>query len=128
MSIERLNFYNSCVSQDLLILIFIYSYLAFNQEYIIKETRTHTKKVQSKKDKRAGKKAKVKLIKQNIIRINTDHIEPPTEEEKREYERHIAGWTVRGHWREYKSGKKIWIKPQIRGDKEQMEGKIYEID
>lgn len=106
----------------------ILAYSQCNEESIIRETRTHTKKVQSKKDKRAGKKAKVKLIKQNIIRINTDHIEPPTEEEKREYERHISGWTVRGHWREYKSGKRIWIKPQVRGDKEHVEGKIYEID
>lgn len=106
----------------------ILAYSQLNQDLIIKETRTHTKKSQSKKDKRAGKKPKVKLIKQNIIKLNTDHIEPPTEEEKREYERRIAGWTVRGHWREYKSGKRIWIKPQIRGDKEQVEGKVYEID
>ncbi|KFX58345.1 hypothetical protein HYH39_06710 [Clostridium botulinum] len=106
----------------------VLAYSQVNQESIIRETRIHTKKVQSKKDKRAGKKPKVKLIKQNIIRINTDNIKEPTEEEKREYERHIAGWTVRGHWREYKSGKKIWIKPQIRGDKEQMESKIYEIE
>ncbi|NFL57788.1 hypothetical protein FDB60_01710 [Clostridium botulinum] len=127
--VDRLNMQNNFVSQDLMIISFIYSYLAFNQESIIKETRTHTKKVQSKKDKRAGKKPKVKLIRQNIITINTDHIdEAPTEEEKREYERHIVGWTVRGHWREYKSGKKIWIKPQIRGDKEHIEGKIYEIE
>lgn len=126
--IKDINTQNNFASQDLMIISFIYSYLAFNQESIIKETRTHTKKIQSKKDKRAGKKAKVKLIKQNIIRINTDNIQQPTEEEKREYERHIAGWTVRGHWREYKSGKRVWIKPQIRGDKEQVEGKVYEIN
>ncbi len=113
---------------DWSIYFYILAYNSFNQESIIRETRTHTKKVQSKKDKRAGKKPKVKLIKQNIIRINTDHIQPPTEEEKREYERHIFGWTVRGHWREYKSGKRVWIKPQIRGDKEQVEGKVYEIN
>ncbi|MCY6958300.1 hypothetical protein [Clostridium brassicae] len=105
--------------------ILIYSQL--NQESIITQTRTHTKKIQSKKDKRKGKKPKVKLIKQNIIRLNTDHIPTPTEEEMKHYERHTFGWTVRGHWRTYQSGKKVWIKPQVRGDKDKVEGKIYEI-
>ncbi|MBU3153922.1 hypothetical protein [Clostridium estertheticum] len=127
ISADRLNFYNSCATQDLLVISLIYSYLAFNEEHIIKQTKIHTHKTQSKKDKRGGKKPKVKLTKQTIITFNTDYIQPPTEEEKREYERHILGWTVRGHWRTYKSGNKIWIKPQIRGDKEQVQGKVYEI-
>lgn len=105
--------------------ILIYSQL--NEEYVLKQTKIHTKKVQSKKDKRAGKKPKIKLTKQTIITLNTDHIQTPTEEEKREYERHTFGWNVRGHWREYRSGNKIWIKPQTRGDKEQVQGKVYEI-
>ncbi len=108
-------------------MMFINEYMSLNQEYVIKQTKTHIKKVQSKKNKRAGKKPKIKLIKQNIIRLNTDHIPELTEEEKREYERHTFGWTVRGHWREYQSGKKVWIKPQVRGDKDNVEGKIYEI-
>lgn len=105
--------------------ILIYSQL--NQEFIIRQTRTHTHKSQSKKDKRKGKKPKVKLIKQNIIRLNTEHLPMPTEEEIKHYERHTFGWTVRGHWRTYQSGKKVWIKPQVRGDKDKVEGKIYEI-
>lgn len=102
-------------------------YINLFKESIIKQTRTHTHKTQSKKDKRKGKKPKVKLIKQNIIRLNTDHLPTPTEEEIKHYERHTFGWTVRGHWRTYQSGKKVWIKPQIRGDKNKVEGKIYEI-
>lgn len=35
----------------------------------------------------------------------------------REYNRHVESWTQRGHWREYKSGKRIWIKPQLKGVK-----------
>ncbi|RMC95186.1 hypothetical protein D9O40_16740 [Clostridium autoethanogenum] len=108
-------------------LFFILFYSQLNQESIIRQTRTHKHKYQSKKNKRAGKKPKVKLIKQNIIRLNTDHIPEPTEEEKRLYERHTFGWTVRGHWRHYQSGKDVWIKPQVRGDKDKVEGKIYEI-
>ncbi|MHB8034887.1 hypothetical protein CF069_13300 [Clostridium botulinum] len=101
-------------------------YFQLNQESIIRQTRNHTKKIQSKKDKRKGKKPRIKLIKQNIIKINTEHIQL-TEEERNHYDRHTFGWTVRGHWREYQSGKKVWIKPQIRGDKSRVEGKIYEI-
>ncbi|SMC19425.1 hypothetical protein SAMN02745134_00826 [Clostridium acidisoli DSM 12555] len=104
--------------------IIIFSQL--NQEYVIRQTKTTSKKIQSKKDKRAGKKPRTKLIKQNIIRINTDHIQL-TEEEKRDYERHTLGWTVRGFWRNYKDGKRVWIKPHVRGDKDNIEGKIYEI-
>lgn len=105
--------------------ILIYSQL--NQQSIIRQTKTHTHKYQKKKDKRSGKKPKIKLIKQNIIRLNTDHIPELTEEEKKHYERQIAGWTVRGHWRTYQSGKKVWIKPQIRGDKHNIQGKVYEL-
>lgn len=115
------------MGQDVSIIMFVNEYMSLNQESIIRQTRTHTKKVRSKKAKRAGKKPKVKLIKQNIIRLNTDHIPEPTEEEKRLYERHTFGWTVRGHWRHYQSGENVWIKPQIRGDKDKVEGKIYEI-
>lgn len=114
------------MGQDISIITFINAYMSLNQESIITQTRIHTKKIQSKKDKRKGKKPRVKLIRQNIIRLNTDHIQL-TEEEKNHYERHTFGWTVRGHWREYQSGKKVWIKPQIRGDKSRVEGKIYEI-
>jgi hypothetical protein len=46
---------------------------------------------------------------------------------KRNYNRHTLGWTVRGHWRTYKSGKKTWIKPSVRGDKDKITGKIYEV-
>ncbi|MHB9909388.1 hypothetical protein CF048_11320 [Clostridium botulinum] len=114
------------IEMDIKIFFSILIYSQFNEQFIVKQTKTHTKKIQSKKDKRKGKKPRVKLIKQNIIRLNTEHIQL-TEEDIKHHERHTFGWTVRGHWREYQSGKKVWIKPQIRGDKDKIEGKIYEI-
>jgi len=45
---------------------------------------------------------------------------------KREYQRHTESWRVRGHYRTYKSGKKVWIKPQVRG-KGKTKGKDYTI-
>lgn len=123
--INQINKLNEFASQDLFIMITIYSYMALNEEHIIRQTKTTSKKIQSKKDKRAGKKPRTKLIKQNIIRINTDHIQ--LTEEERDYERHTLGWTVRGFWRNYKDGKRVWIKPHVRGDKDNVEGKIYEV-
>lgn len=40
-----------------------------------------------------------------------------TNVQKRERHYHISEWEVRGHWREYKNGKKIWIKPHKKGPK-----------
>jgi hypothetical protein len=126
-NIEQINKFNEFASSDILVMVAIYSYMALNEEYVIRKTKTTTKKMQSKKDKRAGKKPKVKLLKQTIIRLNTASIEF-TEEEKRDYERHIAGWTVRGFWRNYKDGKRVWIKPHVKGDKNNITGKTYEIN
>ncbi|WP_053957143.1 hypothetical protein [Inediibacterium massiliense] len=114
------------INQDIQSVLYINAYTSFNQEQIIKQIKIHKRKSQSKKAKKTGKKSKIKLIKQNIIRLNTDHIQL-TEEEKKQYERHTFGWTVRGHWRTYKSGKKTWIKPQVRGDKNKISGKVYQV-
>jgi hypothetical protein len=47
------------------------------------------------------------------------------EEKKKEYERHIDSWSVRGHYRtNKKTGEKIWIKDHVRGEGE-MEQRIY---
>ena len=49
-------------------------------------------------------------------------------DEQREYNRQIESWGVRGHWRTYKNGKRVWIKPQVRGDKsKQVADKTYTI-
>jgi hypothetical protein len=41
------------------------------------------------------------------------------------YNRHKEVWSVKGHWRHYKDGHKVWIKPHQRGLGEIEEGKIY---
>lgn len=45
------------------------------------------------------------------------------EEKKKEYQRHIESWSVRGHYRTIK-GKKVWIKEHTRGEGE-LEKRIY---
>lgn len=45
-------------------------------------------------------------------------------DKKKEYERHIESWTVRGHYRKTKTGEKIWIKDHVRGEGV-LENRIY---
>lgn len=33
----------------------------------------------------------------------------------RRYERHTDSWGVRGHYRTYKSGKTVWVRPYVKG-------------
>lgn len=30
----------------------------------------------------------------------------------------VFQWTVRGHWRHYRGGKVVWVKPHVKGDKD----------
>jgi hypothetical protein len=34
----------------------------------------------------------------------------------RKYERHTDSWGVRGHYRTYKSGKTVWVRPYVKGE------------
>lgn len=34
---------------------------------------------------------------------------------KRRYEKHTDSWGVRGHYRTYKSGKTVWVRPHVKG-------------
>ena len=60
----------------------------------------------------------------NDTKIFRTRINKKLDDEKRkEYERHIESWTVRGHYRTIK-GKKVWIKDHIRGEGV-LENRIY---
>lgn len=89
--------------------IVVYSRLSHHEKKIIQ--------VEKRKVKSKGKtyfSTDIKIILENYKRyVYNDRDNPPT----RKYERHTEHWGVRGHWRTYKSGKKIWIEPGTRGDK-----------
>lgn len=80
-----------------------------------RETKViHTSKslVEPKKNINNKKKhKKVRKIKRTIYQIATDQLKEIQDLEKRKYERHTNNWTRRGHWRLYKNGKRVWIKP-----------------
>lgn len=46
---------------------------------------------------------------------------------KKKYNKHTQSWGVRGHYRTLKSGKKIFVKAYIKGDKSKYKSKNYEI-
>lgn len=46
--------------------------------------------------------------------------------DKRNYERHTDSWDVRGHYRHYKNGNVVFIKPFKKGDKKQND-KLYDV-
>lgn len=87
----------------------------------IQKTQNYTTKMISRREVRKQKKSGSKhkntyrpvTINQRVIYLTmpTNH-----KDKLRSYERHIDSWGVRGHWRTYKSGKKVWIKPQVRGN------------
>jgi hypothetical protein len=43
----------------------------------------------------------------------------------RKYERHTDSWGVRGHYRTYKSGKTVWVRPFVKGNAEKRNDKEY---
>lgn len=84
------------------------------------EEKTYVPNTQPKK-KKSNKPSKVKIKKRIEYTINiTD------EYMKRNYEFVKESWTVRGHWREYKNGKRSWIKAYKKGTGE-VEAKEYTI-
>ncbi|ADU28512.1 hypothetical protein [Evansella cellulosilytica] len=81
------------------------------------------RKTKTKKTKK-GKKKNTRPINMVVynIKIPDVHI---TEEERQAYKKMKEAWKVRGHWRTLPSGKKTWIKPHIKGNKEKLEPNIY---
>ena len=71
------------------------------------ETESHKKP--SNKNYKKGKKV-TKYIKQRVINLNK------ISDNNREYKRICLAWYVIGHYRQYKNGKRIFIKPYWKGE------------
>ena len=44
---------------------------------------------------------------------------------KRRYERHTDSFGVRGHYRTYKNGNTVWVRPYVKGEQSKREDKEY---
>jgi len=42
---------------------------------------------------------------------------PQKRDGPRVYVQHVESWKVRGHWRVYRTGKRVWVRPHVKGRK-----------
>ena len=79
----------------------------------------------SKNSKKKSKKKTNRTLSRTVytLKVTDEEIEEAT----RNYKRIKEAWGVRGHWREYKSGKRVWIRPYVKGDNEKKESSVYRL-
>lgn len=108
------------------------SVMAYMEYYSDKKEYVEVAEVSSLKNRKTKKKSSTAKTKKSPVRIRKKiySINVTNEAIKRDkvrYQRKAEKWTVRGHWRTYKSGKRIWIKPQVRGEGKEIEPKSYKL-
>lgn len=98
-------------------LIFRIIYIMQNESEKISNHRSVKVEQKKKKKKQKNKKQKNYVyINSNKYIINREVVEKIIEK-NRNYNFKTDKWTVRGHWREYKSGKRVWVKEHINTHK-----------
>lgn len=98
-------------------------YYGDKKEYVdVEEVRA----VVQKKAKGNSKKKKSPIrIKKKIYKIKVT--KESIKLDKNRYERKAEKWTVRGHWRQLKNGKKIWIASHVKGEGKEVTPKEYKL-
>jgi hypothetical protein len=98
--------------------------LHYREDFEYKEVR----KQKSKKTKLGKKKKNTRIVKIGHYYMNVNKVTQRTTE-VRTYTRQTGAWRQRGFWRTYKkSGKRVWIEPQIKGpEKSKINPTIYKI-
>lgn len=98
------------------------------------EMQPHSNKTKQANKKKSNKR--VQYVKNTVYSLSlTDTIEANTDDprEKQKYQYHISSWYQRGHWRTYKSGKRVWVHAcfkspkQKRKDAEEVTEKYYRL-
>lgn len=74
-------------------------------------SRIETKKKRGKKGSKSNSK---KTYIYNKKYVFSDDTVSKDETDKRAYERKVDEWFTKGHWRHYKSGKKVWIDKTVK--------------
>lgn len=91
-------------------------------EYVanVERERIHVEKTGIKSKSHKGKRTKTR----KVITISKNIFIYDKSAEKRLFNRITDTWGVRGHWRQYKTGKKTWVQPHVKGNGEK-EAKEY---
>lgn len=98
-------------------------YYSDKKEYVEIETVQETV-VKERKYKKKYKRTPVK-IERKVYKVNIN--KEATVRDKRRYERVMSKWTVRGHWRHLKTGKKVWVRPHVKGSGKEINPKDYKL-
>lgn len=99
----------------------IFQYMNHYQENVVVTEESKLVRKSPRHSKSKNKKSNVVSLKnKKYTFVNTKNTKTDSK-----YNRHKEIWSVRGHWRHYKSGVKVWIKPHTKGAGEVKEGKIY---
>lgn len=100
------------------------AYMSYFQgvEELVEERTVRTTK--SKKGKGGKKKSRVVNITKKVYKLTVPFDIPKV---KRGFNRHTDAWQVRGHMRKLKSGKEVWVRPYVKGDKSKKEPTIYKV-
>jgi hypothetical protein len=98
----------------------IFQYMNHYQEKVVVTEKTSIKR---KKPKHKAKSKKSNVVPLKSKQYSFENTNSSTKRYK--YNRHKEIWSVKGHWRHYKDGRKVWIKPHRRGIGEDLEGKVY---
>ncbi|EOV9525562.1 hypothetical protein ACN5TA_000453 [Bacillus cytotoxicus] len=107
---EIYNFVNLAI--DALVRIF-YLMTNYKEQKVVtlKEKTIHVSKNKTNKNKKnKSVSRKIKRVEYNLSSEALEQIKLTTRH-KTQYTRHTHSWTRRGHWRQYKSGKRVWIEP-----------------
>lgn len=100
----------------------VFQYMTLVESNVVQQTESRSIK-KKQKGKKLSKNNKNRIVKVTTTRYTFDH----SKDSSRKYERRTLAWNVRGHWRQLKSGKRIWISPYPKGNPDEVEPKEYKI-
>lgn len=78
------------------------------------------------KPRKNGKRSNKRMLTVRKYTVSEELLsELPVDQPKRKYEKHTESFGVRGHYRTYKSGKTVWVRPFVKGNAEKRNDKEY---
>lgn len=104
------------------------SLMAFASYYREEVERTKVverKSVGRRNGKRSGGGKRMLTIRKYTVSEDLLSELPEVERGKRKYEKHTESWGVRGHYRTYRNGKTVWVRPYVKGQRENKVDRDY---
>lgn len=107
---------DEAIQDSLTVYATLMAYMVYNVEYVDSKQHSEIVKVGNKNGRKSKGKGYVSITKK-VYSITGFPETEVNDTDKRSYTRQTESWNQRGFWRHYKSGKKSWIDPQVKGAK-----------